>query len=185
MATTEQQKTAPAGGQTGRRLAALLAALVLLLILVAALVWKGAQKEDPRMEPNATVGMMPGKTAEQIEEELNRQIGESMIAFVINGAPTFRNGEGDIWFENPSSNNKYTRVELYLDEGDPYAGTLGGDRLLYKSGLLKPGSYVESIRLKKELPAGSYSCTARIFAYKLDGETYLGEVQAGVQLTMG
>ena len=32
---------------------------------------------------------------------------------------------------------------------------------------------MESIRLKKELPAGSYSCTARIFAYKLDGETYI------------
>lgn len=56
--------------------------------------------------------------------------------------------------------------------------------MLCKTGLLKPGSYMETIELEAALPAGSYSCTARIFAYRTDGETYLGEVQAGLVLTV-
>ena len=185
MATTEQQQTAPAREKPGGRLVIALAVLVgLLLLLVGALLWQRFQTPDPKLEPNATVGMMPGKTAEQIEAELNQQISEGMIAFTVNSAPTFSGGKGNIWFENPASNGKYTRLELCLDEADPYAETLGGELTLCRTGLLKPGSYMETIALEAELPPGSYSCTARIFAYRSDGETYLGEVQAGLVLTV-
>lgn len=185
MATSGQEQTAPAREKAGRRLvAALLLLVALLLVLVGALLWQRFYRADPKLEPNATVGMMPGKTAEQIEAELNQQISEGMIAFTINSAPTFWGGKGNIWFENPASNGKYTRLELCLDEADPYAETLGGELVLCKTGLLKPGSYMETIELEAALPAGSYSCTARIFAYRTDGETYLGEVQAGLVLTV-
>ncbi|MCH1942154.1 hypothetical protein [Holdemania massiliensis] len=160
--------------------------ILIVLFLIAALgfvIWKGNQKENPRLEANATVGMMPGKTAEQIEAELNQQVTEGMIAFTINSAPVFEDWKGEIWFENPESNNKYTRLELELDVTDPYAESLN-NRTLCQTGLLKPGSYMDEIELSQKLPEGTYRCTARIYAYKLDGESYLGEVQAGLQITV-
>lgn len=95
MATSGQEQTAPAREKAGRRLvAALLLLVALLLALVGALLWQRFYRADPKLEPNATVGMMPGKTAEQIEAELNQQISEGMIAFTINSAPTFLGGRG-------------------------------------------------------------------------------------------
>ena len=62
MATSGQEQTAPAREKAGRRLvAALLLLVALLLALVGALLWQRIYRADPKLEPNATVGMMPGK----------------------------------------------------------------------------------------------------------------------------
>ena len=137
----------------------------------------GRVPPEERIEPNAVVGSMPGKTLEQIQAELDRQVAESEVAFAINSSPRFESGsaKGNILFENPESNGKLTRVEITDDES--------GD-LLYKSGLLEPGSYVPEAKLLVDLEAGSYTCTATIYAYKLEDETYIGKVAAGVTLVV-
>lgn len=172
-----QAPAAPARApQRGRGKTRLLApALLLLLLTAGALFWY--VDREPKMEPNAVVGMMPGKTQEQIEEELNRQVGEKMIAFSINSAPVFASGaaEGDILFENPGSNNKLTKLEIYRD---------GTEELVYSTGLLQPGSYVPQDKLDKQLAPGSYACTAYIYAYKQESEEYIGKVAAGITITV-
>lgn len=150
--------------------------LVIIAFLGGALAWQTARPQN-RMEPNAVVGAMPGKTDEQIQEELNRKVEEKMIAFSINSHPVYPDGRtaGNILFENPSSNNKLTKMELYLDDT--------GDKI-YETGLLRPGSYVPEAKLDKNLASGDYTCTAYIYAYRLEDESYIGKVAAGITITV-
>lgn len=154
--------------------------LVLLLLLAAAVAaWFFLRQPaySDRLEPNAVVGSMPGKSKEQIEAELTQQVSEKEVAFSINANPIFETGDakGNILFENPTSNKKLTRVEVTRDDTG---------EMVYKSGLLEPGSYIPEARLSKTLEAGSYTCTATIYAYKLEDESFIGKVAAGLTLTV-
>lgn len=159
--------------------------LVLLLLLILALLagsfaaWYFLvySAQDEKMEPNAVIGAMPGKSKEQLEAELTQQVSEKEVAFAINSNPVFPTGReaGNILFENPQSNNKLTRVEVTLDDTG---------ELIYKSGLLEPGSYVPEAKLLIDLDAGDYTCTATIYAYKLDDESFIGKVAAGLTVTV-
>lgn len=153
--------------------------LVILVAVAGALGWYLYQNlsQDDVMEPNAVVGSMPGKTQAQIEEELTRQVSEKEVAFSINSAPVFETGAdaGNILFENPKNNNKLTRVEITLDETG---------ELLYKSGLLEPGSYVPESKLKKDLEPGEYTCTATVYAYRQDDNAFIGKVAAGITIVV-
>lgn len=150
--------------------------LVIIAFIGGAFAWQTYSPQN-RMEPNAVVGAMPGKTDEQIQEELNRKVEEKMIAFSINSHPVYPDGKtaGNILFENPSSNNKLTKMELYRDDT--------GEKI-YETGLLRPGSYVPEAKLDKNLEAGDYTCTAYIYAYRLGDETYIGKVAAGITITV-
>ena len=155
------------------------AVLVVVIIIAAAVLFylKKQSRYDDKLEANAVVGTMPGKSEEEIEAELNRQVSEKMIAFTLNSNPVYADGKakGNILFENPKSNGKYTRLEVYLDESG---------ELIYETGLLEPGSYVPEGELKKELKAGEYACTAYIHAYRISDESYLGKVSAGITVTV-
>ena len=163
----------------GTRVVILILVLVLLVAAGAFTAWYFLIRPpyNDRLEPNAVVGVMPGKTNLQIEEELTRQVQEKEVAFAINSAPVFENGtaEGNLLFENPKSNQKLTRVEILRDDTG---------ELIYKSGLLEPGSYIPEASLSVDLDAGTYSCTAYIYAYKLEDESYIGKVAAGINITV-
>lgn len=157
----------------------IVAVLCLLAILIGVgcfVIWKlNEPAYSDRLEPNAIIGSMPGKTQEQIEAELNRKVEESEVAFSINAAPVFETGtsKGNILFENPTSNQKLTRIEITRDDTG---------ELIYKSGLLEPGSYIPEAKLLTDLDPGSYTCTAMIYAYKLKDESFVGKVAAGLTI---
>lgn len=157
----------------------LLIFLVLLLAVIGGVIaWTSLKPEySDRLEPNAVVGSMPGKTKEQIEAELTAKVGEKEVAFSINARPEYESGDskGNILFENPKNNKKLTRVEITRDDTG---------ELIYKSGLLEPGSYIPEAKLLTELGAGSYPCTALIYAYALKDESYIGKVAAGLVITV-
>ena len=172
--TSTSQHASPSGSHKKRNVI-IIVCVVLVLALAGGLLWWfiGRPAFNDQLEPNAVVGTMPGKTDEQIEEELNRKVDEKTIAFVLNSEPVYADGraKGTIMFENPASNGKRTRLELYRDDTN---------ELIYKTGLLDPGSYVPEAKLDKFLEKGNYDCTAYIYAYKLNTEEYLGKVAAGV-----
>lgn len=154
----------------------LLPLIILLLILAgitAFIIWRNIQKST--MEPNAVLGIMPGKTDDEIKAELARQVDEKTIAFSINADPVYENGKakGNILFENPQSNKKLTRLEIYRDDTE---------ELIYKTGLMEPGSYVPEAELLTDLKKGDYSCTAYIYGYRRSTEKYLGKVAAGINI---
>ncbi|WP_343207846.1 hypothetical protein [Anaerolentibacter hominis] len=153
--------------------------ILLLLAVTAGVVWYllRDKKQEDKMEANAVVGTMPGKSNEEIEAELNRQVSEKMIAFTINANPVYEDGKakGNILFENPQSNDKYTKLEVFRDDT--------GD-LIYETGLLEPGSYVPEAELEKPLKKGEYACTAYIHGYRISDNGYLGKVSAGIKITV-
>lgn len=155
--------------------------IILLLIVIAGsigawFIYQGLLYDDT-LEPNAVIGIMPGKSLDEIQAEMDQQVKESEIAFTINAQPKFANGKaaGNILFENPEGNGKYIRVELVDDAT--------GD-LLYKSGLLKPGTYVAEAKLAENFEKGVYTCTATIFSYKLADKSYIGKVEAAIIVTI-
>lgn len=181
MISMEEVKTAgavpaqrvPRKKKRGRRLLLLL--LILMLAAAAVLVWRqmGRNPYDDRLEANAVVGSVPGKTQEQLQAELNEKVAEKMISFTINANPVYPDGKsaGNILFENPANNDKYTRLELVRDDTE---------EIIYQTGLMEPGTYVPEAPLDVDLGPGEYVCTAYIHAYKLADESYVGKVAAGV-----
>lgn len=167
-------------GEKGKQKKSSLPLLLLLLLLIAGGLgaWHFlGSSGDEIMEANAVVGAMPGKSQEQIEAELNQKVSESEVAFSINSNAIFETGtaKGNILFENPASNGKLTRVEITDD---------ATGELLYKSGLLEPGSYVPEAALLVDLEPGQYTCTATVYAYKSADKTYIGKVEAGITVTV-
>ena len=160
--------------------------VIVIVILSVAIVIAGIflmkqyellSKPNGDLEPNAVVGVMPGKTEEQIKDELNQKVSEKMIAFSINSNPYFESGtsEGTILFENPDTNEKYIKLEIYLDEEE---------KIIYKTGLMAPGSYVATGTLLQDLDPGEYDCTAYIHAYNLVDNGYIGKAAAGITVTV-
>lgn len=175
----EHKHTRAKTEKTGGRGVRILLIVLVLLLAGGFAIWHFTQPAyNDRLEPNAVVGTMPGKSKEQIEAELTQKVSEKEVAFSINANPTFETPEskGNILFENPKSNKKLTRVEITLDSD----GTL-----LYKSGLLEPGSYIPEAKLLETLDYGSYPCTATIYAYALSDESFIGKVAAGLTLVIG
>jgi len=154
-----------------------IAVLMILSVMagIAFSCWLYSIDEDMRPELAAVKGNMPGKTQEQMEAERNRSIDRETIAFALNSNPEFLDGKskGLIQFENPEGNQKLTRLEIYRnDTGD----------LIYHTGILKPGSYVEKDILDAELPSGEHDCTAQIYAYGMERKDYVGKITIGVTI---
>lgn len=160
----------------------LLAALCMIILSMMRITGRSREMQktagtepESGWENEAVTGVMPGKNQEQLQKELNRQVSESMIAMSINATPVFRDGfsKGNILFENPSRNGKLTRLELYRDDTG---------EMIYETGLLKPGSYVAEDTLDVELAKGSYQCTAHVLAYRMEDQSYIGEIAVGITL---
>lgn len=169
-------QSAPASARR-RRTALVVAVCVLCLAAGAAAIVLGLFGPHDDLEPNVIAGPLPGKTDEQIAAELQQQLDESMIGFSIETEMTFEDGaaEGPISFENPAGNAKLLRLTITRDDTG---------ETVYRSGLLKPGTYVEKSRLETDLPAGTYRCTALVEAYAENDRHYLGAAAAGVTITV-
>ena len=83
------------------------------------------------------------------------EVADGDFWVVMNQLPTMETGSLDcnIEYENPSSNRCAARVSLYLQETG---------NLLGSTGRVDPGNYVETIRLKQELPPGEYPVTVKL-----------------------
>ena len=125
----------------------------------------------------ATTGVLPGMTEEQIVEELNRVVEEGMFNISINTQITFPDGtaEGQAYIDNISANHYNMTVKIMLDDTG---------ETVYQSGGIKPGQYIENIRLSKDLPAGSYRATAVFTAHDPEDQSEVGQAAAQLILTV-
>ncbi len=163
-----------------RRRAALAAAAVLVavLLLAAFFGFRQCSAVDDGMEPNVVVGSMEGYTDEEIAEMLKQKIDEGMIAFSLNTSMYLASpgAQVAVKFENPANNAKLTKLKLVRDDT--------GEQL-YETGLLAPGSYVDSASFDAELEPGEYACTGYIESYDQETRKYLGEAACAVTVTVG
>lgn len=101
------------------------------------------------------------ESVEDIIDRLNMQVQENMLNISISSVIEFENSESEglAFIENPNANKFVVKVKLFL------TGT--GD-VLYESGGIKPGEYIDYITLNQYLPEGEYQGTARFEAYYPD-----------------
>lgn len=134
-----------------RRRGRILLAAVLFLLAVGSLIfarshWTEIQAQlDILPDGNAKKGSLYG--------EPFRELDAGNFWVLVNQLPTLEEGSQtcNIRYENPSSNHYSARVSLYLMET--------GELLGYTR-RVDPGTYVETIRIRKALPAGEYPVRA-------------------------
>lgn len=150
--------------------------LLLLLLLLGAggtVFYYRNQPKEPeeeskwQMDQNALEGFLPGKTAEEIQAELSRIIDENTMNVSMNAVPTVRDGKINVSIENVPGNNYWQQVDLYIYPDKDHEQ----EELIYQSGVVKPGFYVESGEVLKDLAPGEYDGRAVFHAiYPETGE---------------
>lgn len=125
-------------------------------------------------DPAALGGLLPGKTPEEIEALLNTVVEEGMVNIGVAAEPIFEsNGKkGRIGIENIPANHYAFQIDLFLENGE----------LIYESGLVDPGYYIEFVELNQKLPASTYKTKAVFTAYSMDAENKIAEAQVNVNL---
>ena len=166
----------------GRMVYALLFLLLAAVLALAVLRMRHGKQEGTAgglaYEANVVVGDLPGKSMEERQAELDQVVAEGMLSMSVNATPfgsLGTDGGAVNWLiENPSNQGKLIRVEIRLEDGE----------LIYETGALRPGTYVESAPLKSPLEAGRYDCTAIFYTYNMDTEEYIGQAAAEITLTL-
>lgn len=138
--------------------------LLILLGLCAGMFYSMIKEGDKgrlSRDELALGGMLPGKSQEEISDLLNAKVEEGMIDIGIAAEPIFEeNGKkGRLGIENIAANHYSFQVILRLDDSR---------EVIYESGIIDPGYYVEYVELKKKLQAGDYPATAVFTTYSLD-----------------
>ncbi len=116
-------------------------------------------------------GIIPGYTAEQIQEMMQREADKSTFSFEVNARPVFADGdaEGNLRIANPPYNAYAIQVEIKLDDNQ---------KTIFKTVKLQPNQYIEKAKLFEYLEAGEYSATATITAYDVETDEFVGTSSA-------
>lgn len=132
--------------------------------------WLSDTNKLPR-EKDAMEGFLPGMTEEEIQKMLDEKVNEGSVQISINSELVFPDGssKGYIRIEN-SRNNHYLQVVEILRKDN--------GQLIYKSGAMEPGNYLEQARLDVDLPAGDYPVEVHFKNYDMKSEEYVGEAVA-------
>lgn len=173
IATTHDARAAP---QKKKRMLLL---LLLLLLMVGATLWffLRPKAETAFFDGTAIVGTLPGKTDAEIQSELNQIVEEGMFNISIAPVISFADGEsqGQARIENIQANHYHMKVTITRDDT--------GD-IIYESGGIKPGEYIESITLAEALPKGEYNATATFLAYDTESLIEVGKAAAKVTIVI-
>lgn len=138
---------APKKGGGWKKAAVVIVAVVLLAVGGFA-AWNVLGKGDSWYDPAAVTGHYEGKSQEEIVADLNRQVEEGMMNISIAGvlsSPDGRTAEARI--ENIEANGRDQKVVITLDETG---------EVLYESGAIAPGQYVQDIEFARDLEPGVY-----------------------------
>lgn len=140
--------------------------LILLLIGITGGVYYYIQfinTDRLTRDQSALAGLLPGKTEAEIAELLSQKVAEGMVDIGVSGQPSFedRGAKGNLGIENIPGNRYALQVDLVLDETG---------EILYQSGLIDPGYYIEYVGLNRELEPGPNSATVVFTTYTMDGK---------------
>lgn len=122
-------------------------------------------------------GSLEGKSPMEIQGILNSIVEEGMFNVSINAQAIFEDGqsEGSIGVENVPQNRYYCRVILTEDDD----GTA-----LYESQGVKPGQYIDKVKLNKDLAAGQYPCTALFIITDPETLDDIGQIKVNINIVV-
>lgn len=157
--------------------------VLLLLLLIGGIAggiwWYQSTRVDETtkywFDKMAQDGSLEGKTPEEVQGVLDAIVEEGMFNVSINARAVFPDGtsEGSIGMENIAANRYYCRMILRRNDD----GTV-----LYESAGLKPGQFIDKVKLTQDLPAGTYACTAQIIATDPESLEDIGQVRVEMEL---
>ncbi len=142
-------------------------AIVLACILAFTMCGKSARQGDE--------GQLEGKTPEEIQAELDRQVEEGMFNISIASVIEFPDGTslGEVRIENVPGNIYTMKVEITRDDTG---------EVIYSTDFIDPNHHIQSDTLDVDLEAGDYDCTAMFYAYDIDTEELIGQAAAKVNI---
>lgn len=157
--------------------------LLLLLLLVAGLVglflWK------PWQQNTGPPGILAGNYNEgaldftdgELEAYLQRIADEDQVTIQLNTMPYFYQGglNGDLLIQNTAYNDYHMLVEIHLGADDSGA-------LVYSSGFIPPGAYVDYADLTTSLTVGQHAAIAYISFW--EGERHVTTASADMVLVI-
>lgn len=162
-----------------RRRKRLLVAFLLLILLcgAGAVAWFAGTGADGFFDPAAKNGQAPYKSQEEMQAELDRIVEEGMFNISIASVIEFDSpgSPGKAFIENVPGNRYNMKVAVVLDDTG---------EVLYESGGLAPGSYIEDIELARPLEPGNHNATATFTAYGLNSLEEEGKAAAKVSLVV-
>lgn len=146
----------------------------LLLLLLLLLIGAGGgyflyQRMKPQsrydLDRHALEGFLPGKTPEEIENELNRVIEEGYFNVSVNSQMVLENNKLDLRLENVPANHYYMQANIYLF---PHEDSEEDAELIYESGVIKQGQYIMEADAKTSVKPGLYNGKAIVTALTPD-----------------
>ena len=129
------------------------------------------------MDDNAVEGGWNKIDEAKVREGLNAGVEEGYINISMNTTPFFEDGEseGNLMIVNESVNRYPQKVVITRnDSGD----------VVYESGGIPVGSKIEKAKLLKNLPAGTYECTAMFHNVNPETGESLGCAGAIINITV-
>lgn len=156
--------------------------IILLILMLLLLLTKCNHNDIPLPEQvknvfdlNSDENLTEKKelSKEEIEAELNKQVQDGMVNISMNLNPVFSspNSEGNLMITNDESNKYPQVVEIYKDKD-----------LIYRSGGIPVGGYLENAKLDKALETGKHNCTA--YFISVDPETSEEVSRVGANITI-
>lgn len=134
--------------------------------------------EKKALSKDAQYGSIPNGDLVAVQEALDQSTADGMFNIGINTKIYFTSASanGIAGIENPEKNIYNMSVGIYLnDTGE----------LVYQSGAIKPGQYINSISLDNEgLPAGEYPAIAVFNALDARTNDILGSVSVKIDLAI-
>lgn len=154
-----------------------IALMVLLLVVVLIILALFSYCSSSWIDEDAQTGSLQGLTREQVIEELNKKSAEGMMNITMASEIVFASNEseGAARIQNLPSNRFDQKVTITLDKT--------GD-ILYSSGAIMPGQYIEFISLESNLPPGTHDATATFDAYKSGTRAKEGTAALRIKITM-
>ncbi|WP_312432218.1 hypothetical protein [Lacrimispora sp.] len=171
------------GGKKGKKKALLLILLLLIIAGAGGGYWWYTQNQVMDATTKywfdrlAQDGSLQGKTPTEVQGILNSVVEEGMFNVSMNAKAIFNDAksEGSIGLENIPENRYYCRVVIRRDDTN---------EVLYESQGIKPGQYIDKIKLKQNLPAGNYACTAQVIATDPESLDDIGQVQVKIKVNV-
>lgn len=142
----------------GIRVSALIAVLLLILLGMYKLGIIGDRKEVEATGNMIGAGVKQGKMSSYDDSGKDSESGsngKSDMTVRLNGYPVFADGrsEGSLNIENPAANMLSMNVEITLDDTG---------EVIYQSGAIPPGHYIDNDKLTKILGRGTHKATAHV-----------------------
>lgn len=156
------------GAVAKARVAALVVLVLATLGLVLWMVFRGPVVADNPLatDPNARSGTLKAQPVE---------VDAGSFRLVLNQQPTMAAGETvcPLAYENPDGNGYAARLDVVLDKT--------GETLV-ATGVVRPGEYLESVRLPRPLDVGEHEATVQVTL--LDGDVEISRMSAAIRIVV-